>query len=56
MAIFRYKQLVTIVKSTVASQYLLQCLDVIHHDETTKFEPPGKMRRASRNDHSDFLK
>ena len=34
----------------------MQCFRVIHHDKTIKLERLGKMRRASRNEHSDFLK
>ena len=34
----------------------MQCFEVIHYDQTIKFGRPGKKRRASRSDHSEFLK
>ena len=39
----------------VPSQTLVQCIEDIQHDKGTKFQRPGKMRRANRSEHSDFL-
>ena len=39
----------------VPSQNLVQCIEDIHHNKSTKLERPGKMRRGSRSDQSDFF-
>ena len=40
----------------VPNQNLMQCFEIFYHDERTKFERPGKMRRASLRDNFDFFK
>ena len=55
-AIFRYKQLITIVQTTITSQNLMQSFEIIHHDNNTKFERPRKMCLATLSDHSHFFK
>ena len=40
----------------VSLQNLVECIENIHHDKSTKFQRPGKIRRASRSEYSDFLK
>ena len=40
----------------VSLQNLVECSEDIHHDKSTKFQRPGKMRRASWSEHNDFFK
>ena len=40
---------------TVHSQSLFECIENSEHDEITEFVWPGKILRAHRRDHSDFL-
>ena len=40
IAVFRCKQLITIVQTIVPSQNLVQCSDIIYYNKTTKFELP----------------
>ena len=56
IAIFGYKQLITIVQTIVPFQNLVHYFKVIHYDKTTKFLRPRKMRRAGSSKHRDFLK
>ena len=38
---------ITIVQMMVPFRNLIQCFEDIDHDKNTKFERPGKIRRAS---------
>ena len=44
IVIFRKNKLITIVYTIVPSQNFVQCIEDIHHDKSTKFERPGKVR------------